>query len=195
MRHKSGKLRDDIRKYIDDFFLEHGRAPYADEIAKANGTSKSTAYRYLLFLDETGMIKYDGKTLTTPLIDKYDGRSRMAAVYGTADDAAEAAQDEIIPDAYVSLPEAIFGSGEMFLLEAERDEPEFGIAKGDYVAAERRNSAKAGELVIVEQEGKLKIVRMPGDLKFQGAGFQGTEGDTEGKIEVKGVICRVVRKL
>ena len=181
MRHKSGRLRDNIRKFIDDFFAENGRAPSSWEVADGTGTSKSTAYRYLLFLDETGMIKYDGRNITTPLIEKYDGRKSMAAVYGAADDdAAEAAQDEIIPDAYVTVPEAIFGSGEIFLMKADRDEPECGIYAGDYVAAERRDSAKAGEIAVVEQDGKLRVVKVPGNSE---------------QMKVKGVVCRVVKKV
>lgn len=58
MRHKSEELMQQILNYAEKFLLLNHRSPYTSEIADALGIVKSTVYRYLVEMNERGMLSY-----------------------------------------------------------------------------------------------------------------------------------------
>ena len=58
MRHKSKELMKQIMDYAEQFQLLNHRSPYTSEIADALGIVKSTVYRYLVEMNERGMLSY-----------------------------------------------------------------------------------------------------------------------------------------
>ncbi len=64
MRSKRLELMDQISAYIDQYYCERQTTPSVNEVALGVGVSKATAYRYLVAMDERGMLEYDGSSRT-----------------------------------------------------------------------------------------------------------------------------------
>ena len=82
MRSKRLELMDQISAYIDQYYCERQTTPSVNEVALGVGVSKATAYRYLVAMDERGMLEYDGssRTIVTKLISKFSTGSFSAPV-------------------------------------------------------------------------------------------------------------------
>ena len=63
MRHKNLDLMEAIREFAERFYFDNGRSPSTTEVGKAVGVARGTAYRYLVEMDERGIIQYDGKNI------------------------------------------------------------------------------------------------------------------------------------
>ena len=59
MRSKSPELMKEICTYVSDYYRTWRTSPSANDIAKAVGIAKTTAYRYLVDMNDRGMISYD----------------------------------------------------------------------------------------------------------------------------------------
>ena len=70
MRSKSPELMKEICTFVSDYYRDRRTSPSVSAIAKGVGIAKTTAYRYLVEMNERGMISYDGHTIETPQIDK-----------------------------------------------------------------------------------------------------------------------------
>ena len=84
MRSKRLERIDQISAYIDWYYCERQTTPSVNEVALGVGVSKATAYRYLVAMDERGMLEYDGssRTIATKLISKFSTGSFSAPVVG-----------------------------------------------------------------------------------------------------------------
>ena len=91
-----------------------------NDIAKAVGIAKTTAYRYLVDMNERGMISYDGHTIETPQINRCTSGYFSAPIVGSIRCGDPEAEEEFVEE-YVSLPESVFGKGEFYLLRAAGD--------------------------------------------------------------------------
>ena len=82
MRSKRLELMDQISAYIDQYYCERQTTPSVNEVALGVGVSKATAYRYLVAMDERGMLEYEGssRTIVTKLISKFSTGSFSASV-------------------------------------------------------------------------------------------------------------------
>ena len=65
MRSKNPELMNKICKYAEQYYLQNGHSPSTSNIANAIGISRATAYRYLLAMDDNGMIEYNGQEIRT----------------------------------------------------------------------------------------------------------------------------------
>ena len=70
MRSKSKALMDKICSFINEYYKANHQSPSINGIAKAVNVSKTTAYRYLVEMNEKGILSYDGQTIETPHTDK-----------------------------------------------------------------------------------------------------------------------------
>ena len=62
MQHKNIDLMKQIHTYIGEFYISHDRTPSTTEIARKFGFSRSSAQRYLVAMNDNGMLSYaDGK--------------------------------------------------------------------------------------------------------------------------------------
>ena len=59
MRSKSPELMSEIKKYIEDYYLQNRQSPSTTKIAEAVGIARGTAYKYLVEMAEKNMIEYD----------------------------------------------------------------------------------------------------------------------------------------
>ena len=137
MRHKSEELMQQILNYAEKFLLLNHRSPYTSEIADALGIVKSTVYRYLVEMNERGMLSYHNGEIVTERTEKLSPDTKPAAVLGSVSCGMPQLEEEYVEE-YVSLPVSLFGDGEFFILRA--------------------NTASDGDIVValVENESTLK---------------------------------------
>ena len=117
------------------YFCDKHTTPSVNEIALGVGIPKTTAFRYLVEMDNRGMLEYDGKsrTIRTPMIKKFAPDSAPCPLVGSIPCGSAQTEEENIRE-YVSLPVSLFGNGRYYILEASGDSMvDAGIDSGDLV--------------------------------------------------------------
>lgn len=158
MRHKSIDRMNSIMQYVEQYYFEHRHFPSTSEIANALGIVKSTAYKYLVEMNDKGMLKYDGREILTDKIQKVNTETTHVAVLGFISCGIPQLEEEYIEE-YVTLPVSMFGKGEFFILRASGESMiEAGINDGDLVVIRKQKEANDGQIVValVENENTLK---------------------------------------
>ena len=160
MRRRNVELMNRIIEFAEQYYLENSSSPSVRTIADRFGIGVSTAYRYLLEMDERGLITYDGKRISNDRIEKLNSNSGVirAAVVGSIDCGIPNLAEENVEE-YVSLPRSMFGDGEFFILRANGESMiDAGIETGDLVVIRKQACAEDGQIVValVEDEATLK---------------------------------------
>lgn len=158
MRYKSEKTMEEIIEAVDSYFFTHKETPSITEIARIVGRSRSTVHAYLQEMNKIGRIRYDGATLETPVTSKADSGYTLSPIVGSIA-CGEPQYEEENFEAYVALPDALFGTGEHFILKAKGESMiEAGIDPGDLVVVRKQNTADAGDIIValVDNETTLK---------------------------------------
>lgn len=148
----------EICEYAEQYYLQHGQSPSTTKIAEAVGVSRGTAYKYLVAMNDNGMIEYDGQDIQTPVTKKLNKDTSQTAIVGSIPCGSPQYEEENIEE-YISLPTAIFGKGEFFILRASGDSMiEAGIDDGDLVVIRKQVYADEGEIVValVDNQNTLK---------------------------------------
>ena len=152
MRSKNPELMKEINTFVSDYYRQRRISPSVNDIAKAVGIAKTTAYRYLVEMSERGMISYDGHTIETPQIDKCVSGYFSAPIVGSIHCGDPEIEEEHVEE-YVSLPESIFGKGEFYILRATGDSMvDVGIEDKDLVVIKKQSSASVGDIVVALDE-------------------------------------------
>lgn len=160
MRRRNEELMNRIIEFAEQYYLENSSSPSVRAIADEFGIGVSTAYRYLLEMDERGLITYDGKRISNDRIEKLNSNSgviRAAVVGSIACGIPNLAEENV--EEYVSLPKSMFGDGEFFILRANGESMiDAGIETGDLVVIRKQACAEDGQIVValVEDEATLK---------------------------------------
>lgn len=171
MRKRNVELMNRIIEFAEQYYLENSSSPSVRTIADRFGIGVSTAYRYLLEMDERGLITYDGKRISNDRIEKLNSNSgviRAAVVGSIACGIPNLAEENV--EEYVSLPRSMFGDGEFFILRANGESMiDAGIETGDLVVIRKQACAEDGQIVValVEDEATLKrLYREKGKVKL-----------------------------
>lgn len=160
MRHKDLKRMETIKEFLEQFYFENGRSPSTTEIGKAVGIARGTAYRYLVEMDERGIIQYDGKAILTEKIQRLSPQ-KSAVVYDGAISCGPLDQVEASIAEYVLLPTAIFGDGELYIIRTTVDSMiGVGIEAGDLVVVKKQAEASLGDIVVALHEGANTLKRL-----------------------------------
>lgn len=160
MRSRSEASKNRIRQFIEEYILENRRSPSCNEIAQAIGMVKSTVYRYLVTMQDEGMIDYDGKSIETEKTRKARFDAVDVPLVGSISCGAPLLEEEYI-QCYVSLPSELFGKGKFYLLRANGESMiGAGIDDGDIVVVRQQETAEEGQIVValVENENTLKRI-------------------------------------
>ena len=158
MRSKSPELMNQICKYAEQYYLQNGHSPSTTKIAEAVGISRGTAYKYLVEMADRGMIEYDGQEIQTPVTKKVNTDISQTAIVGSVPCGSPQYEEENIEE-YISLPTAIFGKGDFFILRASGNSMiEAGIDDGDLVVVKKQMYADDGDIVValVDNQNTLK---------------------------------------
>ena len=65
MRSKNSELKTKICDTVNDWKRNVGRTPSLKELGDEIGVNKSTIYRYLVEMNEDGLLEYDGSSIDT----------------------------------------------------------------------------------------------------------------------------------
>lgn len=158
MRSKSRELMKAICQYAEQYYLQTGISPSTTKIADAVGVSRGTAYKYLVAMNDNGMIEYDGKNIQTEVTRKLNTETSQTAIVGSVPCGSLQYEEENIEE-YISLPTAIFGKGDFYILHASGNSMiDAGIDDGDLVVIRKQNYASDGDIVValVENQNTLK---------------------------------------
>ena len=159
MRSKNPELMKEICTYVSDYYRIKRSSPSVSEIAKGVGIAKTTTYRYLVEMNEQGMISYDGHTIETPQIDKCVTGYFSAPIVGSIHCGDPETEEEHVEE-YVTLPESIFGKGEFYILRASGDSMvDAGIEDNDLVVIKKQSTASVGDIVVALDEDNQNTLK------------------------------------
>ena len=164
MRSKSTKLMEQISQYIGEYFRKHHDTPTMREIGTALGRSAACIYQYLKEMDRRGLLTYEnGKITDLPKINKTSLGYFSAPLVGSIRCGDPEEQEEEV-EMYISLPEAVFGKGEFYLLRAVGDSMvDAGISDGDLVLIRKQTECKPGDLIVaLDENGENTLKRYQG---------------------------------
>ena len=163
MRTKDPKTMEAIREAIDRYYRKHHEMPTVRELAALVGVSKATVQRYLVAMDEQGIIRYDGQIRSTEKAAKCSTEYFSAPLVGSIRCGNPETEEEYVEE-YVSLPESIFGKGSFYILRAAGDSmTDAGIDDGDLVVIELQKEASVGDVVVaLDQDGQNTLKRYAG---------------------------------
>lgn len=154
MQHKDPQLMEKIRLYALNYYREHNQMPSIRTIADGIGMNRGSVQKYLVEMQERGIIEYDGKIrhihaskAPTESKDTYN-----AGIIGSIACGLPADVEEYVEE-YVPLPVSIFGKGELYILRASGDSMiEAGISDGDLVVVRKTTEANDGDIVVALTE-------------------------------------------
>ena len=166
MRQKNRDRMGEILSFVDAYVRKNRRSPSCREIADHVSLGRSAVHNYLVAMNESGLIRYDGQTILTPSTEHLLAGNRRIGIVGAVSCGLPKDADAV-PEEYMTLPHVMTGDGEMYLLYASGDSMiEAGIFSGDLVLVRRQDTARDGDVVVawVEGEGNtLKRFRREGD--------------------------------
>lgn len=160
MRSKNPEVMQKICAFVDRYYRDKHVSPSVKEIAVGVGVSRATSYRYLVAMNESGMLEYDGKTIVTKQVSKCTSGYFSAPVVGSIRCGDPECEEESVEE-YVSLPESIFGEGKFYILRAKGDSMvDAGIEDEDMIVIRIQETAAVGDIVVAldeDNENTLKI--------------------------------------
>ena len=157
---RSEELMRRIVEFAEDYYLQNNATPSVRAIAGEFNINASTAYRYLVEMNERGLITYDGRSIGTGKINKMrsgSGAIKVPLVGRIACGVPNLAEENI--EEYISLPKSMLEEGKHFILRANGDSmADMGIASGDLVVIRQTTCAENGQVVaaLVDNEATLK---------------------------------------
>lgn len=204
MRSKDPIRMERIRDFIEAYCREKGTSPSVAALAQGVGVAKTTAYRYLLEMNDRGLLRYDGHRIETARTEKCATAYVSAPLVGTIRCGDPEREEEQV-EAYVNLPVAIFGGGDLYLLRAAGDSMvDAGIEEGDLVLIRRQHSCQPGDIVVaLDDQGEntlkrytgrdpdtgLAVLRYANDKNYPGRQIRLRE------LTVQGVAVKVIKDL
>ena len=202
MRSKSPELMEAIKAFVNRYYREHHTAPSTQTIGAAVGVTRNTVYRYLVEMNERGMLQYDKAIKSTEQITKCRTDYFSAPVVGSIR-CGDPESEEALVEEYVSLPESIFGKGQFYLLRAKGDSMiDAGIEEDDLIVIQIQHEADEGDIVVaLDADGQNTLKRFGGfDGEFYLLEYM-NEKRYPGKVEkvrsfvVQGVARHVIKTL
>ena len=202
MQHKDPQLMEKIRLFAMNYYREHNQMPSIRTIADGTGMNRGSVQKYLVEMQERGIIEYDGKIrhihaskAPTESKDTYNAGIIGSIACGIPEDVEEYVEE------YVPLPVSIFGRGELYILRASGDSMiGAGISDGDLVVVRRTTEANDGDIVVAltEETGTTlkrllhekstgRVILHPENPSMQDMKFE--------SIAIQGVAVKVIKSI
>ncbi len=161
MRSKDPEMMEKISTYIGDYYRQHHSTPTTREIAAAMGLSSASGYNYLVAMDQKGMLTYkNGRIGGLAKMQKTPAGYFSAPLVGSIRCGDPEKEEEEV-EMYVSLPEALFGTGEFYLLRAAGDSMEdAGISAGDLLLIRKATDCEIGDAVVALDENNENTLKV-----------------------------------
>ncbi|MBQ7058073.1 MAG: repressor LexA [Firmicutes bacterium] len=200
MRYKSPELMEKIVRFVDEYYMVHQKSPSMAVIADEIGLHRSNVQRYLAEMTEKGMLIQKGRTIITPGIEK-NSKPVLAAHVGSIRCGTPEFEEQDI-DAYYTLPEAIFGKGEYYILTAKGDSMiEAGIEEGDLVVVRKIQEAEIGDIIVALLNGENTLKRYTKDksgqvfLHPENSSMEDIPVSEEDEFYLQGVATHIIKKI
>lgn len=163
MRSKNPQLMNSIKDFVNKYYREHHSAPSTQAIADVVGVTKTTVHRYLVEMDERGILSYNKTVQTSEQISKCKTGYFSAPLVGSISCGNPETEEEMVEE-YINLPESIFGKGLFYLLRAKGDSMvDAGIEEDDLLVIERNCPASVGDIVVaLDQDSQNTLKRYAG---------------------------------
>lgn len=205
MRSKSPEMMEKISNYIGDYYRKHHSTPTTREIASAMGMGSTSGYNYLVAMDKRGMLTYKNGVISgLPEMEKTKTGFFSAPLVGSIRCGDPETEEEQV-EMYISLPEAIFGKGEFYLLRAEGDSMvDSGISNGDLVLIRKQSECIPGDIVVALDENNENTLKIYGGidpesqkavLKYSNKAVYPNKRILVNKLVLQGVAKHVIRAL
>ena len=198
MRHKNPEIMQEIIAYVDRYVLKNHRSPSTREISENVPLKRTAVYNYLVAMNESGMIRYDGQTILTPRTGSVLLGTRSIGIVGSVSCGLPAEANAILEES-MDLPVSMVGTEEMYILYATGDSMiDAGIHAGDMVLVRRQETAKDGDIVVawVDGEGNtLKRFRKEGKTIILHPENSTMQDIRVKECQVQGVAVWVFRKV
>lgn len=199
MRSKDPEMMKQISEFVEQFYLCNSASPSISRIASAVGVAKTTAYRYIKDMAEKGMIEYDGCDIETAVTKKLNTKNNQAPILGAIPCGVPEIEEENVEE-YVTLPTAIFGKGDFFILRASGSSMiEAGISDGDLVVVRKQTTANEGDIVVALVENQNTLKRFFRDNKNKKIVLHPENKKMKDIIVdecyIQGVACNVIKAL
>lgn len=165
MRSRDPELMEKIQTFVGEYFRREYESPSLKNIAEAFGVSRTTAFNYLHEMDKKGMLSLEGSKITNlDKINKTETSYISAPLVGSIR-CGDPETSEADVEMYVSLPKAIFGKDQSYLLRAEGDSMEdAGIQEGDLVLIRKQESCEEGDIVVALDQYNENTLKIYGGL-------------------------------
>lgn len=189
MRKKDPDLMKRILEYVTEYYLNYSSTPSTTQIANEVGVARGTAYKYLVAMNESGMLKYqDGDIVTASMEKIVTDREDVSALGKIA--CGEPALEEENILFKTSLPTAMFGKGPFYILYAKGDSMvDAGIEEGDIIVALDENNENTLKCYggIDETTGKAR-------LEYQNKAVYGDKVILVNQLICQGVLSHIIKE-
>ena len=168
MRSKNPELMLRIKEHIETYYDRYSSTPTVRDIASAMQIAPSTAFKYLVAMNDNHMISYENGVMSTHKIDMMTPEVNTAAIVGSIPcgppDEREAEVEEYIP-----LSVSVFGTGSFYVLRASGDSMiNADIDNGDLIVIREQQTAEIGDIVVaMTDDGKNTLKRLKYDKEAQ----------------------------
>ena len=198
MKHRKPDNMERIVSFINDFYRDNHRSPSARQIATATGIPRTTLQRMMRTMAENGMIEYDGETVETDFSGKSNAETVSAGIIGDIQCGTFTLEEEAVRE-IVQLPVSLFGTGDLFILEAHRDSMKgIGIEEGDLVVIKRQEEAHSGQIVVAYVEGEgntLKTYKEKDGIAYLHPENPAYDDIPIENCKIQGIAISVIKKL
>ena len=205
MRSKNPELMEAIKEFVNRYYREHHVSPSTQTISDAiGGVTRNTVHRYLVEMNERGILSYDRTVKSTEQIAKCRTGYFSAPIVGSIQCGNPETEEEMVEE-YVSLPESVFGKGQFYLLRAKGDSmKDAGIDEGDLIVIRIQNEAKIGDLVVaLDPNDRNTLKRFGGDepetdsyrLEYMNEAVYPGKVERVSSFVVQGVAKHVIKSL
>ena len=159
MRKKDPDLMNRIYDFVNEYYQANEHTPTMQEIGDGVGIARSTAYKYLVAMDQKGLLEYkNGVMLTASMRKTMVGRESVDVVGSIP--CGEPMSEEANVIMRTSLPTAIFGKGPFYILYASGDSmTDAGIEDGDLLVIRQHEELKVGDIVVALDENNENTLK------------------------------------
>lgn len=203
MRQKDPKLMDNILNYIRDYYLEHSMMPSTTRIADAMGIARGTAYKYLVTMDEKGMIIYSDGEISSESMPKISVEREEVSALGKIACGEPVMEEENLLYK-TSLPTAVFGKGPFYILYAKGDSMvDADIEEGDILVIRKEAVPQVGDIIVALDENSENTLKRFGGidektgraiLEYQNKAVYGDKVIRVKELVCQGVLSHVIKE-
>ncbi len=159
MRKKDEGKKAAILNYIHEYYGNTRKTPVVTEIAAGTGIPTATVHRYILAMNESGELNYEGKRkIETHRMKKERSHPYLPVLGRVTCGPGDYEEEDVIE--YIRMPEAMVGKGDFFALIAKGESMiEIGVHPDDYVIVRKQNTANIGDIVVALYDGGLNNLK------------------------------------